>query len=307
MSMMVDVISNSHAMILPLHSPISPCSMMSAPASQVTARLVVAAGLAVACAAGHFVHHFPGMVPSALHLLASPAAHAALSLFAMLGERLRSPGSSTGSSHLPACQQAPLQAAAAGHWVSASDGHTHARRHRCRLTAHPDHRMTSVQVGPGCCRSRPQICHGGHRPGAGNPGGGGGGTAAGGARYELPGGPGRLRGVGRLLRRRRRAGPRLAHLLRGAGHAAGAGAAGAYPGAARQDRRLLLPPCPPGVHEGRGTAPHRRIGVFRRLSPAELWPVRASVPGFRSSFSCTAVHHGMHRTFRSWRRHPSSS
>lgn len=50
-----------------------------------TRRLVVAVGLAVACLAGHLAHAWPGRLPAAVKLLASTKAHAALSLFAMLG------------------------------------------------------------------------------------------------------------------------------------------------------------------------------------------------------------------------------
>lgn len=53
---------------------------------QVTRRLAVAVGLAVACFAGHLAHMWPGQLPAATRLLASSKAHAAMSLFAMLGE-----------------------------------------------------------------------------------------------------------------------------------------------------------------------------------------------------------------------------
>eukprot|EP00208_Stichococcus_sp_RCC1054_P001455 CAMPEP_0206141838 /NCGR_PEP_ID=MMETSP1473-20131121/14353_1 /ASSEMBLY_ACC=CAM_ASM_001109 /TAXON_ID=1461547 /ORGANISM="Stichococcus sp, Strain RCC1054" /LENGTH=960 /DNA_ID=CAMNT_0053536563 /DNA_START=260 /DNA_END=3142 /DNA_ORIENTATION=+ len=48
-------------------------------------RLIVAVALAATCLAGHLVHFWPGGMPAALEHLCSPPAHAALSLFAMLG------------------------------------------------------------------------------------------------------------------------------------------------------------------------------------------------------------------------------
>lgn len=51
----------------------------------VTRRLVVATVLAGSCLLGHLLHFWPGGVPQALQHLHSPAVHAALSLFAMVG------------------------------------------------------------------------------------------------------------------------------------------------------------------------------------------------------------------------------
>ncbi len=76
-----------HAVSL-LCTNLNPAACVHTPARQVTRRLVVAAGLAVACLLGHAAHMWPGTLPAAFRLLASDRAHAALSLFAMLGDAL---------------------------------------------------------------------------------------------------------------------------------------------------------------------------------------------------------------------------